>query len=253
MSPLVSLSTVQSGDFPVHIITLKNSRKAKGGYENKLSTEFCKEFMAVLDEVEKIGGKGAVVTVADADGGATRHYSNGLDLDDLMADVSKASAFLDVVQRLFHKILVFPMPTIAAINGHAFAGGWLLALAHDHRVMTTDRGLACMTEVDLGFPLTPGFNSLLLAKMPRYLAARMMLEAVRLDANELAKHNVVTCAVPTAQVLDTAVALGGKLASKAGAPILRQIKEDLYTQACIDLIDTPNQRNDLVYKNAAKL
>lgn len=45
------------------------------------------------------------------------------------------------------RLLTFPLVTVAAINGHAFAGGFILALACDFRVMTSGRGLMCMNEV----------------------------------------------------------------------------------------------------------
>ena len=50
------------------------------------------------------------------------------------------------VHRLFARVLAFPRITVAAINGHAFAGGGMLALAHDFRVMRSDRGYFCLPE-----------------------------------------------------------------------------------------------------------
>jgi enoyl-CoA hydratase/carnithine racemase len=217
-------------------LTLHGSPREDGGFENKLNPELCGEIMARLDEIEKdaAGGHGALVTVSKAG----RHYCNGLDLEALMQMLPlggpESLGFLAAVQRMFARILTFPLPTIAAVNGHAFAGGMLLALAHDHRVMTTDKRQMCMTEIDLGATLTPGFNALLKEKLPRQLAARCMLEAVRLDARELVEHRVVTEAWPQSAVLDKAVALARKLAPK-GSPIMREIKEDLYMDAVVAL------------------
>ena len=58
-------------------------------------------------------------------------------------------------------MLIFPVPTIAALNGHAFAAGMMLALAHDYRVMRDDRGFLCLPEVDLHMPFAPGMNSII--------------------------------------------------------------------------------------------
>lgn len=67
--------------------------------------------------------------------------------------------FLLEVIRLFGRMTAFPMPTVAILNGHAFAGGCMFALSHDYRIMNSKRGFVCMNEVELGFPLPPGMNA----------------------------------------------------------------------------------------------
>ncbi len=58
------------------------------------------------------------------------------------------------------KFLRFPMITVAAINGHAYAGGLMFAFAHDYRIMNEDFGNLCLSEIKFGIGLAPGMNAI---------------------------------------------------------------------------------------------
>ncbi len=64
-------------------------------------------------------------------------------------------------------MLTFPRPTVAALNGHAFAGGGMLALAHDFSVMRADRGYFCLPEADIGIPFTAPMTALIASRIPQ--------------------------------------------------------------------------------------
>lgn len=49
---------------------------------------------------------------------------------------------------VYRRLLTFPIPTIAAINGHAFAAAFAVAMGHDYRVMNGNRGFLCMNEIE---------------------------------------------------------------------------------------------------------
>ena len=76
------------------------------------------------------------------------------------------SGFIEEVHRLLGRVLGFPAYTVAAVNGHAFAGGAMLACAHDQIIMRADRGYWCLPEVDLGLPLTPAMYATVAAHVP---------------------------------------------------------------------------------------
>lgn len=60
---LIRMEIVMRDDVPIYVLHMQNSAKPDGTYENKLSGPFCERFMEVLDEIEKKGTKGAIVTV----------------------------------------------------------------------------------------------------------------------------------------------------------------------------------------------
>lgn len=89
-----------------------------------------------------------------------RIFSGGLDLQFLMtSSTQERHSFLLEFIRLLGRLIVFPVPTIALINGFALAGGCMLSFCHDYRFMRKDLGNMAMTEIELGMPLPPGMNA----------------------------------------------------------------------------------------------
>ena len=105
-----------------------------GDDENRFSPEWLDTVDRLLDDAHEHGAQ-ALVTTATG-----KFYSNGLDLDWLMANGDRADWYVGRVQALFSRILTLPLPTVAAVNGHAFGAGAMLGIAHDYRVMRSDRG-----------------------------------------------------------------------------------------------------------------
>ncbi|EUA07328.1 enoyl-CoA hydratase/isomerase family protein [Mycobacterium xenopi 4042] len=123
-----------------------------GDNENRFSPEFLDEFDAHLDEVVGGGAQGLVTTAAG------KFYTNGLDLDWLMAHGDQTQWYVHRVQGLLARVLTLPTPTAAALPGHAFGAGAMLALAHDFRVMRADRGFFCFPKSTSGSRSRPGWR-----------------------------------------------------------------------------------------------
>jgi len=143
----------------------------------------------------------------------------------------------DVLRRvhaLFARLLVFPTATVAAINGHAFAAGAMLALACDARVMRDDRGYFCLPEADIGLPFTPGMTALLKARLSAASAHEAMLTARRYGAQEALAAGIVDAVVPSEQVLEAAVARAAALVGKPRATVVA-IKRGLYGEVVATL------------------
>jgi enoyl-CoA hydratase/carnithine racemase len=192
--------------------------------ENRFNRSSIAELHAALDTVEAVEGDRALVTT-----GSGKYYSNGLDLDWLMAG-DGTDGFIEEVHRLLGRVLGFPAFTVAAVNGHAFAGGAMLACAHDQIVMRADRGYWCLPEVDLGLPLTPAMYATVAAHLPQATLAEAVLSGRRYGGDDAVAAGIAAAAVTEDEVLTRAVTLAAAMAAK-DRTVLAAHKELLYGDA----------------------
>lgn len=195
------------------------------GGENRFNPEFVRAMNAALDEVEGHGAPSALVTTGEG-----KFYSNGLDLAWMGTDGVDAIAFVRTVHRLLGRVLGFPRPTVAAVNGHAFAGGGMLMLAHDFAVMREDRGFFCLPEADIGIPFTDPMTALIAARIPQPALHESCTTGKRYGGPEAVRAGIVTATAPEADVLPAAIARAASLASKEPST-LQAIKRGLYAPA----------------------
>jgi Delta3-Delta2-enoyl-CoA isomerase len=124
-------------------------------------------------------------------------------------------------------MLTLSMPTVAAVTGHAFGGGALLAMAHDWRVMRGDRGYFCFPEVDIRLAFSPGMAALVQAKLAPAAARTAMTTGRRYGGAEAQSAGLVDLAAPEAEVATQAIELVRPLAAKDPAT-LGTIKATMY-------------------------
>ena len=177
--------------------------------ENRFNRSSIDAMHAALDEVAAVVGPVALVTV-----GSGKFFSNGLDLEWLMGDGTADTGFIADVHRLLLRVLHLDLATVAAVNGHAFAGGAMLATAHDHRIMREDRGYWCLPEVDLGLPLTTEMYTVLEAHLPRATLAEACLTGRRYAAPEALEVGIVQEVASEDALLERAVERAAALATK---------------------------------------
>ncbi len=177
--------------------------------ENRINADALAAWHARLDEVEARGGPLALVAT-----GSGKFFSNGLDLERFAADADEFASTIQGLLRLVARLYVFPAYTVAAINGHAFAGGALLSCAFDRRVMRADRGYWCMNEVDIGLPLTPELAAIVFARLPRAAAIESIVTGRRFSAPEAVAAGIVEEQADAAEVVERAVALAAAMAGK---------------------------------------
>ncbi|MCP2338312.1 enoyl-CoA hydratase-related protein [Actinomadura rupiterrae] len=193
--------------------------------ENRFHPDFLAAVEQALVEVEEAEGPKALVTT-----GTGKFYSNGLDLDWLGAHQDLFAEYLESVHAVYARILELPAPTVAAINGHAFAGGAMLTLAHDFSVMRTDRGYFCLPEVDLGMSFTHGMSSLIQARLTAPVAHEAMITGRRYAAEQAREAGIVHATAAEADVLPAAIGLAASLAGKDGRTV-KAIREGMYRPA----------------------
>ncbi len=103
------------------------------------------------------------------------------------------------------------MPTIAAITGHAFAGGAIMTCCFDFRFMRSDRGFFCFPEVDLGIPFWPGMVAMVKRAIPAYKLDEMFYLGTRLTGAQCEEHRIVVKAYPMEELVPAVVNFAGSL------------------------------------------
>ncbi|TQL66389.1 enoyl-CoA hydratase/carnithine racemase [Nocardioides albertanoniae] len=196
-----------SSDAPVWTLDL-------GDDENRFSPDWLEAVGAALDEIEASTEPAVLVTI-----GGGKFYSNGLDLEWLGQNLDQHDAYVRRVEDLFARILTLPVPTVAAINGHAFGAGAMLAMAHDYRVMREDRGYFCFPEVDIHIPFTPGMNALVTSKLTPRTALDAMATGRRYGGGDAAAVGLVDAAAPSEKLAETAAGFVRDLAGKDRATL----------------------------------
>jgi enoyl-CoA hydratase/carnithine racemase len=204
----------------VHVLHLGNG-------ENRFTLDWMTEMENTLDQV--IASPAPMVTVGEG-----KHYSSGLDLDWVLENPDRLPEYVARVEALLGRLLTLPVPTIAAINGHAFGAGAMLAMAHDWRIMRADRGFFCFPEVDIQIPFTAGMAALIQAKLTPRVALDAMTTGLRFSGPEAVDAGLIEMAADEAEVLATAV---GRVAPLTGkhAETLGAIKRTMYADVITEL------------------
>ncbi|KZO96647.1 ClpP/crotonase [Calocera viscosa TUFC12733] len=217
------------------------------GDDSRLTRQLLEEaFLPALDVVEKDwrkalkSGRGDAALVIVGNTKQDKFFSNGLDYENAIKDPTfRKEVFNPWIKRL----LTFPIPTICAINGHAFAAGFLLSLCCDYRVMTSGRAWCCFNEVHFGAPLPPPFAQIIKVKLvdPR-LVRKCALEGHRFVPRELEAAGVVDRLVDgkSSDVLAAAVEFAKSREALAKGQVWGKIKEELYREVIVAIDEGRN-------------
>jgi methylglutaconyl-CoA hydratase len=178
---------------------------------NAVSFELVGELLAALDEIE--GSTAQVVIIT----GAGKAFCAGMDLDELKSLLGKThdENVKDSARmaQLFRRIYEFPLPTIAAVNGAAIAGGTGIATMCDFTLAVPEAKFG-YTEVRIGF--VPAIVSAILVWQVGHKIARDLLLTGRLfDAAEAHRYGLVNEVVPPDQLMERARELAAQIAENS--------------------------------------
>ena len=190
---------------------------------NVFNIALMKRLQDLLDQVEKESkGRGGALIIT----GRGNFFSAGFDLKALtgksLADTQKQSPknpknkrtstkqgspttpegqdLVNFSWKFLARLLVFPIPTIAVFNGHAFGLGFFIGMACDHRIMIDKRtkkasSFLCLPEVNIGLPLGAGFAALAKSKLPMKALRDSALTGKRWTCHQAKKAGIIDAVV----------------------------------------------------------
>ena len=197
---------------------------------NRMNEVFSRDLNLVFDQVEAdLEVKSVVLTSTDE-----KNFSQGIDVEwiggKLAAKENQAVIdFMYDMNNVFKRLLLFPVPVIAAINGHAFGNGAILSCACDFRFMKKDRGFFCFPEVDVSIPFLPGMIGFVRKAVPEYRFNHMLLSGQRMTADALEQSNVLVKACENQEeLMKDALAFAGTFDKKRG--IFKELKKRIHKE-----------------------
>jgi enoyl-CoA hydratase len=190
---------------------------------NAMDLELLEEGARALEEL-RASDPGAVVIT-----GRNGYFSAGVDLKVAPTlDAEGQRAMVDGINRLFGGWYGFPRPLVCAVNGHAIAGGLILALCGDHRVGAT-HGKLGVTELRAGIPYPAAAMLVVKAELSPPVARRLVLGAGLVEPEEGLALGLVDELQPDERLLDRALEVAGELAAlprAAYVQVKRQLRGD---------------------------
>ena len=211
------------------------------GKANAIDLEFAVLLRRELEAIRE-SSAGALVIV-----GQGKMFSAGVDLPRLAEGGAEyVRAFLPAMNDAFKALFAFPKPLVAAINGHAIAGGCVIAGCADIRIMASEPGRIGIPELLVGvpFPVVP-LEIMRYAAPPQHLHT-LIFRGVTLTAAEAMQRDIVHAVADPDLLLDEAVAVAETLAAipfDAFDLTKRQLREPALQRMCDGAaIDTAAQQ-----------
>jgi enoyl-CoA hydratase/carnithine racemase len=217
-------------DYNVAVLTMSNG-------ENRQNLAFATAMNTALDEIVADTSVQALILTSSDE----KNFSQGVDVQWTASsfqnqEFQQIKEFLYGMNEVFKKLMLAPMPTIAAINGHAYGNGSIISCACDFRFMRADRGFFCFPEVNVGIPFFVGMNAFVKKAIPYYKFVEMQFTGDRYTAVELEQHHIIRKACANKEeLMKESLAFAKTFQKKRG--ILGEMKKRMYRDI-IEIMDT---------------
>ena len=183
------------------------------GKVNALNGEVVAELRSRLEELEGDPKVRAVVLT-----GRGRFFSFGFDVPAFLTfPKEEFAAYVEAFVGLYTYMFLYPKPLVAALNGHAIAGGCMLALACDGRVMAAGKAKISLNEITFGSTIFAGSTEMLRFWVGSAAATKILYSGTMFPAEEALSLGLVDEVQPEAAVLDRARRIASDLASRSAS------------------------------------
>jgi len=171
------------------------------GKVNALNPSVIRELAGRLDEVEGDDAVRALVLT-----GSGNFFTFGFDIPEFLSyPKDEFTKFLVDFTGLYRRIFLFAKPVGAGLNGHTIAGGCMLALACDRRVMALGKGKISLNEIGFGASVFAGCVEMLRARVGHATAEAVLLSGEMYDAEEALRLGLVDRTAPPERLPQAAV------------------------------------------------
>ncbi len=192
------------------------------GKVNALNQAYVEQIKKCLEDLENDPEVQSVIVTGDG-----KFFSFGFDIPEFLS-YSKESfiRYLIKFSSLYNYMFLFPKPLVAALNGHTIAGGCMLAIACDYRIMTSGKARISLNEIAFGSSVFAGSVDILKFCTGQRNAETILYSGAMYSAEEAKLLGLIDQVAASENLLDDAIKIARYFAKKDSAAF-RSIKRHI--------------------------
>ena len=184
--------------------------RLKRGAVNAINHEMVLELLQLFHGLRDDDSVGGVVLT-----GSGKFFTFGFDIPEFMSWSKDAFIeYLTDFTRFYREVFLFPKPVVAALNGHTIAGGCMIALACDRRLMAEGTSKISLNEVDIGASVFAGATEMLKARVGHAVAEQVLYSGDMYMPEEALSLGLIDRVCPADELLDIAMEEAAGMAAR---------------------------------------